>query len=167
MPRTLCIPYLGAWRRDSRYSGKYSILCCFFSFIICSFFFSLFRLPLCEGRRETLQVSDWPIFATLPLFRYLFLQQQNLIEIYNEQQIEEKERPTGIKQLFLFLALDGVGVGGLQTSHFFLWQSKHFGIQSSGFTLEAISQVGPTLVWERTSCFCSLRFFLFFDLLCF
>lgn len=42
----------------------------------------------------------------------------------------------------MFESLDGVGMGGLKTSK----KSKHFGIQSSGFTLEAISQVGPTLV---------------------
>lgn len=53
-----------------------------FLFIICSFLFSLFRLPFAKGGGSLLQVSDWPIFATLPLFRYffLYLQQQNPIE---------------------------------------------------------------------------------------
>lgn len=120
----------------------------------------MFHLPLAKGggrRFKCLTDQYLPPY----LFSGIFSQQQNPIEVHNEQQIEEKEWPTGIIALFLFLAVNGVGMGGLQTSHFFPWKSKHFGIQSSGFTLEAISQVGPTLVWERTRCFCSLWVFFF------
>ena len=148
----LCIPYLGAWRRDSRYSGKYSILCCFFYYLFVSLFFV--SPPSCEGRRETLQVSDWPILATLPLFRYFFfLQQQNLMELYHEQVIDKKRDPRGVdsceRRPFLPLTV--------QT----FWDSVvwfHPGGTRPG-------RPRPALRTNR-SAFCSRRFFSF-TLLCF
>lgn len=65
----------------------------------------------------------------------------------------------------MFLALVGASVRELQT-HFFLYKSKLFEVQLFSFTLEAVSVIGPTLVWERTRCYCSLIYF-FFSLLFF
>lgn len=136
----LCIPYLGVWRRDSWYSGKYSI--CRFSFIIC--LLSLFRL------------TD----QYLP--PYLF----QVFFFATTKTLQKSEMSNRWRDSTLLLIIGWGWYGRAANLLFLPVKVQTFWVQASGFTLEATRQVGPTLAWERTRCSC-LSLSLGLGLLCF
>lgn len=70
----------------------------------------------------------------LPPYRFsgIFCKQQNLIEVYNEQQIYKKEKGGGVTRLFLFLAAVGVDDEGGKGGEPLISSSKSLNVSRFG-----------------------------------
>lgn len=108
----LRIPYPGAWRRDSWYSGKCSILRSFFLFSSVRFSFLCFAsfLQREEGDASSVWLTNICHPTSFQVF-FFFSQQQNLIEVYNEQQIEREKKKKKTHRGFTAIPVLSTGWG--------------------------------------------------------